>query len=79
MKKEDVARIGFAPGRAPQQQRQFSIGLRMGGEIVVDHERVVALPHPLFGQPHPANGARYLSPGNVVASAATMAVYSMAP
>ncbi len=36
---EDVARVGLAAGRAPQQQRHLAVGVGVLGQVVVDAER----------------------------------------
>ena len=42
---EDVAREGLAAGRPAQQQRQFAVGARMLGEVVIDDQHIAALLH----------------------------------
>src|SRR5690606_3354422 len=46
---EDVARIRLTPRRTPQHQRDLPVRLRLLGEVVVDDERVLALPHEVLG------------------------------
>ena len=45
---EHIARIRFAPRRAAQQQRHLAVCPCVLGKVVVDDERVPALPHELF-------------------------------
>ena len=40
---EDVARVGLATRRAAQQQRHLPVGVGVLGEVVVDHQRVLAV------------------------------------
>jgi hypothetical protein len=44
---EDIAREGFAPRRAAQQQRQCPIRSRLLRQVVVDHQGVLPLVHPV--------------------------------
>ena len=46
---EHVARIGFASGRTPHQQRQLAIRDRLLGQIVIDDQGVLALEHEVLG------------------------------
>ena len=46
---EDVARVGLAPRRAAQQQRHLAVGVRVLGEVVVDHQRVLAVVEEVLG------------------------------
>src|SRR5690242_911989 len=43
MQIKNVAWKSLAPGWAPQQQRDFAIGLRVFGEIVVETDRMAAI------------------------------------
>ena len=45
---EHVARIRFAAGRAPQDQRNLAVGHGVFGEIVVDDQRIPAVVHEPF-------------------------------
>jgi hypothetical protein len=40
---EDVARVGLASGRPPQQERDLAVGGGVLGEVVVDAERVLSV------------------------------------
>src|SRR5690606_7335690 len=42
---EDVARVGFAPGRAAKEQRHFTVGPCVLGKVVIDNEGVAAALH----------------------------------
>ena len=53
---EDVARVGLAARRAPQQQRHLPVGGRVLGEVVVDAEGVLALVEEVLA--HRAAGVR---------------------
>src|SRR6056297_3506899 len=46
---KDVTGIGFAPRRAPQQERQFAISAGVPGEVVIDDENVPAPGHEMLG------------------------------
>jgi hypothetical protein len=46
---EDVAGVGLAPGRAAQQQRHLAVGIRVLGQVVVDHQRVAAVVEEVLG------------------------------
>src|SRR5580704_10971753 len=54
MQEENVARIGCASGRTAEQQRNFAIGLRMLGKIVVKSYRMTAAVAEVFA--HGASG-----------------------
>jgi hypothetical protein len=45
---EHVAGVGLAARRAAQQQRQLTVGLGLLGEVVVHHQRVLAVVHPVL-------------------------------
>ena len=48
MEVEHVAGVGLAARRAAQQQRQLTVGVGLLGEVVVHHERVLAVVHPVL-------------------------------
>ena len=48
MEVEDVTGVGLAARWATQQQGDLAIGLGLLGEVVVDHQRVFAVLHPLL-------------------------------
>ncbi len=50
MEIEDIARVGFAARRAPQQQRNLPVGLGVLGEVVVEADRVAAAVHEVLAQ-----------------------------
>ncbi len=43
MQVEDIARVCFAAGRAPEQQRYLAICPGLLGQVIVDDERVFAV------------------------------------
>ena len=53
---EDVARVRLATRRAAQQQRHLAVRVRVLGQVVVDHERVLAVVEEVLG--HRAAGVR---------------------
>ena len=53
---EDVARVRFAAWRAPQQQRNFAVRLRMLRQVVIDAQRMAAAVAEKL--PHGARGIR---------------------
>ena len=46
---EDVARIGLAPRRPAEQERQLAVGPGVAGQVVIDDEHVPALLHEVLG------------------------------
>ena len=62
---EDIAGIGFAAGRAPQQERYLTVGLGVLGEIIVDDQRVAALLHELFAHCTTCVGRQELQCGRI--------------
>ena len=53
MEVEHVAGVGLAARRAAQQQRQLAVGLGLLGEVVVHHEGVLAVLHPVLADGAP--------------------------
>jgi hypothetical protein len=47
MQVEHVARVGLTSGRPPKQQGDRSIGVGLFGQVVIDHEGVLPLLHPV--------------------------------
>ena len=63
---EDVARVGLAPRRAAQQQRHLAVGVRVLGEVVVDHQRVLAVVEEVLGHRAAGVGRHELDRGGLV-------------
>ena len=62
---EHVAGIGLAAGRAAEQQRKLAIGGGLLGQIVVNAERRLALPHEIFGHRAAGVGGDVLQRGGI--------------
>ena len=60
---EDVARIGLAPRRLAQQQRELAVGRRVLGQIVDDHQHVPPWSRKYSAMVMPAKGASHCRPG----------------
>jgi len=41
MQIEDIPRIGFTPWRSTHQEREFSVGARVAGQVVVHHQGIL--------------------------------------
>ena len=52
MQVENIARVGFTPRRAAQEQGNLAIGPGMLGKVIIDDQRIAPVLHELF-----ANGA----------------------
>src|SRR5579862_1433271 len=63
---EDVARVGFAAGRAAEQQRHLAVRPRVLGQVVVDDERVPLVVPDLFADRRAGGGGEVLERGGVV-------------
>ena len=50
MQIEDIAWIRLPTRRPVQEERQFAVGARVRGQVVIDDEHIAAGPHPAFGQ-----------------------------
>ena len=72
MQVENIARIGFASRRPPQQQRHLPISDGLFRKIVIGDERVHAVVAEIFPIVHPEKGARYCKGAGSDAVAATM-------
>ena len=57
---EDIARIGFAPGRALEQQRDLAVGVGVLGQVVEHDERVHAVVHEPFAHRGTGEGGNVL-------------------
>ena len=57
---KDISRIRLAARRAPQQQRNLAVGGRMFGQVVVDHQRMLAAVTEIFPHGAPAIGGNVL-------------------
>ena len=61
--RKHVTGIGFTSGWAAQQQRQFAVGFGMGTEVIVNHQGIAALLHPVLGDSTTAERCQMLQAG----------------
>ena len=69
MQIKDVAGVGLAARRTAQQQRQFTVGAGVAGEIIVDHQAVAPLAHPVFANGTAGVGGEIFHSGQCAALA----------
>jgi len=62
---EDIARVGFAAGRAFQDKRDLAVGDRMFGKIVVNNQRIATAVHEPFADGAARKGGEVLVGGGV--------------
>ena len=62
---EDIAGVGFAAGRAAQQQGHLAVGFGLLGEVVIDGEGVCAVVHPVLAHSAAGVGSEIFERGRV--------------
>jgi hypothetical protein len=63
---EDVARVRLATWRAPEQQRHLAIGVRVLRQVVIDHQRGLAVVQEVLAHGAPRVGRQELDRGGFV-------------